>query len=151
MFQRSVPSPSSVLKWGARTVKDHIHRVVGGEVRGNRTNQVEWCRNWPRPMRRPQVGIDPPLLMPTWSLLIGLAQFLPHSSWLAPFPQTPLPPTLYLYGVSQSQLITSVLKSETASFSKMLASTNQSTWRFNPKEHHQKHPECYTNLFPSPP
>jgi hypothetical protein len=31
-----------------------------------------------------------PLLMPTWSLLIGPSQFLPHSSPLAPFPQTSL-------------------------------------------------------------
>jgi hypothetical protein len=29
------------------------------------------------------------------------------------------------------------LKMDTESFSETLASTNQSTWRFNPKDHHQ--------------
>jgi hypothetical protein len=42
-----------------------------------------------------------------------------------------------IYGLSQSQLITSALKMEKAHFSKMLASCNQSTWQFNPKEHHR--------------
>jgi hypothetical protein len=37
----------------------------------------------------------------------------------------------------QSQLVTSALKIEIASSSKMLASTNQFKWQFNPKEHHQ--------------
>jgi hypothetical protein len=34
-----------------------------------------------------------PPLTPTWSLLIGPAQFLPHASRLAPYPQTSSPPT----------------------------------------------------------
>jgi hypothetical protein len=31
------------------------------------------------------------------------------------------------------------LKMETVRFSKMLASTNQPTWRLNPEEHHHRH------------
>jgi hypothetical protein len=47
---------------------------------------------------------------------------------MAPFSQTSPPTTLY--GSSQFQLITLALLLEIAHFSKMLASTNQSTWQF---------------------
>jgi hypothetical protein len=45
-----------------------------------------------------------PLLTSTWSLLIGPSQFLPHSAWLAPFPQISSPTTIHVHGTSQSGL-----------------------------------------------
>jgi hypothetical protein len=72
--------------------------------------------------------------MPALSLLIGLAQSLPHCIVLGPFLQTY--PLATLYNPSKSLLITSALKMETACFSEMLISTNQSTQHLNPKDHH---------------
>jgi hypothetical protein len=45
------------LKWWARTVKDNIYRVVGGEVWGKGFFQDGWGRNWAGPMRRLQLGV----------------------------------------------------------------------------------------------
>jgi hypothetical protein len=75
-----------------------------------------------------------PFLMPTWSLLIVPAQILPYSSQLTPSPEISSPTMLYIYGPLQFRLITSALKMEMALFSETLASTNKSTWWFNPKE-----------------
>jgi hypothetical protein len=87
------------------------------------------------------------LLMPAWSSVIGVAQFLLHSSPLALSFKSPLPHNpIYIYrhthththGLSQSRLITSAFKMETACFFEVLASTNQSTWwLLNPEECYQ--------------
>jgi hypothetical protein len=65
-----------------------------------------------------------PLLMPAWRVLIGPAKSLPHSVLIGVFLQTS--PLATLCNTSESQLITSALKMETAQFSKILACINQS-------------------------
>jgi hypothetical protein len=80
------------------------------------------------------------LLRPAWSFFIGPAESLPHWSQLALSFRFPvlLPYIyiyIYIYGPAESWLITSALKMVTAHFSKTLASTNQSMWHLNPKEH----------------
>jgi hypothetical protein len=68
------------------------------------------------------------------STLVWLSLCLTCPNWSFPF-----------CGPSQSRLITSNLKLETSLFSKMLASTNQSTWHHNPKEYNQNC-HCHENL-----
>jgi hypothetical protein len=89
-------------------------------------------------------SLPSPLLTLAWNLLIGLVQSLPHSFQLALYFRLLIMP-FCICGLSESWLITSALKMETAHFAKMLASTSQSTWHFNPKEHHQNH-HCWENL-----
>jgi hypothetical protein len=60
-----------------------------------------------------------------------LSHCLPHSSLLALSSRPPLHPYIHVYGPSQSLLITSALKMETAHFSEMLAFTKQPTRRPN--------------------
>jgi hypothetical protein len=62
-------------------------------------------------------------------------QSLPHSVTIGPFLQTSLPDTLY--NPSILSMVTSAMKMEAVRFSETLASTDQSTRRPNPEEHHQ--------------
>jgi hypothetical protein len=62
-------------------------------------------------------------------------QSLLHSVLIGPFLRTSLPATLY--NPSVPSMVTSALQMEIVHFSKMLASTSQSTRRPNPEEHHQ--------------
>jgi hypothetical protein len=81
--------------------------------------------------------LPPPisLLIPAWNLLIGLLQSLSHSILIGHLPQAS--PLTNLH--KPSSKFTLALKMETACFSEILASINQSTWCWNPKQHHHNH------------
>jgi hypothetical protein len=65
--------------------------------------------------------------------------------WMPTFWRNILSPSSGLKWLSIPSIVTSALKMETVCFSKMLASTDESTWRQNPEQHHH-HPHCHENL-----
>jgi hypothetical protein len=143
MFRRSMLFPSSGLKCLAGTVRDHIyiHKVQGGKSKGKgpigtskaKTEPDKWGGSkYPSStLLSSDAYLEPPhwsssvsaSLVPIWPLSLRLPLLQP-----------------YIYGPLQSWLITPALKMKMAHFSKTLASTNQSTQQFNPKEHNQKSP-----------
>jgi hypothetical protein len=78
---------------------------------------------------------DACLESPHWSGSVS-ALLIP----IGPFLQISPPASLhiYIYGPSESWLITSAQKMEIACFSEVLSYTNQSTWCLSPEEQHQK-------------